>query len=417
MSAVIGVDAHKRSHTLVAVDPLGRRLAQLTVATTNEGHGEAVRWVRARFGHDVVWGVEDCRNLTARLERDLLALGQEVIRVPPHLMSRSRASSRELGKSDPIDALAVARAVLREPDLPVACHDACSMELRLLVDRREDIVQHRVALISRMLERIHQLDPAWADPRNWEARKLREELEAWLAPQQGLLAEIARDELQEIVGLINAAQVLERRIARRVRDAAPALLGIQGCGDLTAAKIVAEVAGIDRFKSEAAFARHVGVAPIPHWSGETARPLRPIRHGNRQLNVALHRIAMVQITHPGPGKDYFQRRVNEGDSRQRALRSLKRRLSRVVYTRMKADSRDDRRTRRFPNLPRVMMLPLANLTSAEHPAPGRPRALDSYQVALAARMRSYGDKPAHIAAQLGVSVSTVKRALSKAADN
>jgi transposase len=417
VDAVIGVDAHKRSHTLVAVNPLGRKLAQLTVATTSEGHGEALRWARIRFGRDVVWAVEDCRTLTARLERDLLAAAQKVIRVPPHLMSRSRASSRELGKSDPIDALAVARVVLREPDLPVACHDACSMELRLLVDRREDLVHHRVALISRMLERIHQVDPAWAEPRNWEARKPRDELGAWLATQQGLLAELARDEFDEIVRLIDVAHALERRIAGRVRAAAPALLSIQGCGHLTAAKIVAEVAGIDRFKSEAAFARHTGVAPIPHWSGETTRPLRPIRHGNRQLNVALHRIAMVQITHAGPGHDYFHRRLDEGDSRQRALRSLKRRLARVVYTRMKTDHRN--RGKRFPTLPRVMMLPLVDLTSAQlptgRPAAGRPRVLDAYQIALACRMHGYGDKPASIAAQLGVSVSTVKRALAGAA--
>ncbi|WP_131722730.1 IS110 family transposase [Mycolicibacterium chlorophenolicum] len=421
MALAVVVDAHKRSHTLVAVNPLGRKLAQLTVATTSEGHSDALRWARLRFGRDVVWGVEDCRTLTARLERDLLAAGQKVIRVPPHLMSRSRASSRELGKSDPIDALAAARAVLREPDLPVACHDACSMELRLLVDRREDLVQHRVALISRMLERIHQLDPAWAEPRNWENRKPREELGAWLATQHGLLAELARDEFAEIVRLIDAAQALEGRIAGRVREAAPALLGIQGCGNLTAAKIVAEVAGIDRFKSEAAFARHTGVAPIPHWSGETTRPLRPIRHGNRQLNVALHRIATVQITHPGPGRDYFQRRIDEGDSRQRALRSLKRRLARVVYTRMKADNRDRGHGSHFPTLPRVMMLPLADLDPAGQPPPGRARvgrsrALDSYQAALARRMRSYGEKPAYIAAQLGVSVSTVKRALARDKD-
>ena len=114
---VVGVDAHRRTHTLVAVDQLGRKLAQKTIGTDGQSHTEAMRWVRARFGTAVVWGVEDCRSLTARLERDLLAAGQKVIRVPPHLMSRSRASSRELGKSDPIDALAVARAVQREPDL------------------------------------------------------------------------------------------------------------------------------------------------------------------------------------------------------------------------------------------------------------------------------------------------------------
>lgn len=130
---------------------------------------------------------------------------------------------------------------------------------------------------------------------------------------------------------------------------------------------------------------------------------------------------MVQITHAGPGRDYFQRRIDEGDSRQRALRSLKRRLSRVVYTRMKADSRNSGRGGLFPILPRVMMLPLADLASATQTplgraCAGRPRALDSYQAALACRMRSYGEKPAYIAAQLSVSVSTVKRALAGATD-
>jgi transposase len=196
------------------------------------------------------------------------------------------------GKSDPIDALAVARVVLREPDLPVARHDAVSMELRLLVDRREDLVRQRAATINRLLGRVHQLDPVWAKPRNWDYKRPREQLGAWLTTQEGLLAELARDEFKEIVRLSEGAEALARRIGERVRTAAPALLTLQGCGELTAAKIVAEVAGIERFKSEAAFARHIGVAPIPRWSGQTTRPLRPIRHGNRQLNTAVHRIAI-----------------------------------------------------------------------------------------------------------------------------
>ena len=424
MDVVIGVDAHKNTHTLVAVDPLGRKLAQKTIATTSEAHAEAIRWARARFGTDVVWGVEDCRTLTARLERDLLAAGQRVVRVPPHLMSRSRASSRERGKSDPIDALAVARVVLREPDLPVARHDAVSMELRLLVDRREDLVRQRAATINRLLGRVHQLDPVWAKPRNWDYKRPREQLGAWLTTQEGLLAELARDEFEEIVRLSEGAEALARRIGERVRAAAPALLTLQGCGELTAAKIVAEVAGIERFKSEAAFARHIGVAPIPRWSGQTTRPLRPIRHGNRQLNTAVHRIAMVQITHDGPGRTYFHRRLNEGDSRQRALRSLKRRLARVVFNRMKVcrQTPDQRR----PTTPRVLMLPLADLEvgrgrrapagevpRARSQKVGRPKALDKYQAGLARKMHTSGVKVAAVAAALGVSPSTIKRVLAE----
>lgn len=360
---VVGVDAHRRTHTLVAVDQLGRKLAQKTIGTDGESHAEAVRWVRARFGIAVVWGVEDCRSLTARLERDLLAAGQKVIRVPPHLMSRSRASSRELGKSDPIDALAVARAVQREPDLPVACHDQQSMELRLLVDRREDLVRHRVVTINRLLNRVHQLDPDWSKPRNWDARKPREALGAWLDTQDGLLAEIAREEFQEIVRLTDAAHGAARRIGERVRLAAPALLELPGCGELIAAKIVAEVAGIERFKNEAAFARYIGVVPVPHWSGSTIGNARLVRHGNRQLNAAIHRIAIVQLTKDGPGKDYFQRRRADGDTAQRALRSLKRRITRVVYNRLKAASRPAANDS-APSvwiLPQIFRLPLVDL--------------------------------------------------------
>jgi transposase len=115
---VIGVDAHKRSHTLVAVDEVGRKLAEWTVGTTSEDHLKIVEWA-ARWPQARV-AVEDCRHVTRRLERDLLTAGSAVVRVPTHLMATARRGGREPGKSDPIDALAVADATLREPDLPVA---------------------------------------------------------------------------------------------------------------------------------------------------------------------------------------------------------------------------------------------------------------------------------------------------------
>src|SRR6478672_9921923 len=115
---VIGIDAHKKTHTCVAVDRGGAKVAEKTVAATSIGHAQALRWVRTRFGPDVTWGVEDVRSLTGLLERELLAAGQTVVRVPPHVMARNRGSGRAWGKSDPLDALAVARAVLRDPHLP-----------------------------------------------------------------------------------------------------------------------------------------------------------------------------------------------------------------------------------------------------------------------------------------------------------
>ena len=329
---VVGADVHKRTHTLVAVDAVGRKLAEKVVETTSCGHAEAVMWARERFGPEVVWAIEDCRHLSARLERDLLTAGQKVVRVPPKLMAQTRASARTRGKSDPIDALAVARAFLREPDLPVASHDRVSRELKLLVDRREDLVAQRTSMINRLLWRVHELDPERAPkPRSLDLAKHRRLLGQWLNTQCGLVAELARDELADITRLTEAINALAKRIGVCVRAVAPTLLALPGCGELTAAKLIGEAAGVSRFKSEAAFARHAGVAPIPVWSGNTAGRVRMTRSGNRQLNTALHRIAVTQIRLAGPGQTYYRKRIAAGDSKTEALRCLKRRLARTVF--------------------------------------------------------------------------------------
>jgi transposase len=335
---VVGADVHKRTHTFVAVDEVGRKLAKKVVAATSAGHAEAVMWVRERFGVQVVWGIEDCRHLSARLERDLLTAGQQVVRVPPKLMAQTRASARTRGKSDPIDALAVARAVLREPDLPVAAHDEVSRELKLLVDRRELLVAQRTATINRLQWRVHELDPERAPkPKSLNLAKHRDVLRVWLDTVAGLVAELARDELADITRLTEAIDALAKRIGERIRQVAPALLALPGCGELTAAKLVGEAAGVSRFKSEAAFARHSGVAPIPVWSGNTAGRVRLTRSGNRQLNAALHRIAVTQIRLDGLGHTYYRTRLAAGDSSTEALRCLKRRIARTVFGHLHTD--------------------------------------------------------------------------------
>lgn len=142
----LGIDAHKRTHTVVAVDEAGRQVGvKTTKATTTADHLGMVRWAD-QFGPQRQWAVEDCRHLSRRLESDMLAAGERLVRVPPKLMSRARDSARTYGKSDPIDALAVARAALREPDLPVAQLDGPARELRLLVDHREDLVAELIAV-------------------------------------------------------------------------------------------------------------------------------------------------------------------------------------------------------------------------------------------------------------------------------
>ena len=187
-----GVDAHKRTHTIVAVDDHGKPLGQTTIGTTSKDHFGLVRWA-SRFGAERRWAVEDCRHLSRRLERDLLGAGEAIVRVPPKLMAHVRDSARTYGKSDPIDALAVARAAQREPDLPVARLDGPERELRLLVDHRESLVAERTRLICRLRWHLHELDPSWEPKaRSLDAQRTLDEVLRRLADQPGLVARLAR---------------------------------------------------------------------------------------------------------------------------------------------------------------------------------------------------------------------------------
>jgi transposase len=335
---VLGVDAHKRTHTVVAVDEVGRKLGERTIAATPEGHLDAVRWA-ARWP-ERRFALEDCRHVTRRFEADLLAAGEAVVRVPTRLMAGERRGGRERGKSDPIDALAVARAALREPELPVAQLDGEARSLRLLVDHREDLVAERTRLQNRLRWHLHELFPGLEiRPKGLRCFRLLAELEARLEGHSGAVADIAREQLARCRELTVRAHELEREISRLVRRLAPTLLDLPGCGALSAAKIVGEVAGAGRFASKAAFARWNGTAPIPVWSGPTTR-FRLNRGGNRQVNAALHRIAITQWRGVGPGRAYVGRRLAAGDHKTEALRLLRRRISDEVFRRLRADERE-----------------------------------------------------------------------------
>jgi transposase len=335
---IVGIDAHKRTHTAVAIDEAGRKLGEKTTRmTTTEANLELLRWAEG-LGTERRFAVEDCRHLSRRLEADLLAAGEELVRVPPKLMAHARDAARTYGKSDPIDALAVARAAWREPDLPVARLDGPSRDLRLIVDHREDLVRERTSQVNRLRWHLHELDPSWDPaPRSLVRFKTLDEVAARLDGIDGTVALVARDLVARIRELTAAANELERRIVQMVAELAPRLLGLPGVGALTAAKIVAEVADVRRFRSKDCFARHNGTAPLPVWSANKIRH-RLSRTGNRQLNAAIHRIAITQMRMHANAKAYLERRLAMGNTKTEALRALKRRLSDVVYRALLADA-------------------------------------------------------------------------------
>ncbi len=261
------------------------------------------------------------------------------MRVPPKLMGVSRRGERAAGKSDAIDALAVARAALREgpQTLPAAHLDERALEVRLLLDDREDLVRTRSEDQQRLRWHLHDLWPELELPAGcldrvvWLDRVARKLARA----QHSARVRIARELVRSIRERTRRASELEREIRALVGAQAPELLALPGCGALTAAKLLAEIAGIERFASDAKLARLAGVAPVPASSGNRQRH-RLDRRGNRQLNCALHRMAVTQGRVHTPAQTFLARKQAEGKSRMEALRALKRHLARVVWQALRA---------------------------------------------------------------------------------
>ncbi|MEA2381319.1 MAG: transposase [Solirubrobacteraceae bacterium] len=286
------------------------------------------------MGAERVWAIEDCRHVSGALERFLLKRGERVVRVAPKLMADARRSARERGKSDAIDAVAIARAAIREglDTLPIARLAGRELDIRLLVDHRERLVAQRTALINDLRWHLHDLWPELEIPaRVLTAGCWQERVAGRLArAEQTARVRIARDELRRIRELTRSIDALQRELAVLVAELAPQLLAEPGCGVLTAAKLVGEIAGIGRFATDAKLARIAGSAPIPASSGRTDRH-RLDRGGNRQLNCALHRLAVTKGRVDPQTAAYLARKQADGKTRREALRCLKRHLARRVW--------------------------------------------------------------------------------------
>jgi transposase len=263
---VIGVDVHKHSLTAVAVDEAGRLLEERTQAC---GDSSLLSWA-AGLGCERLWALEDCRHVTGVVERLLLAAGEELVRVPPKLTGIARRGGRERGKSDAIDALAVARVALRDPDLarPRAGEERYR-ELKLLVVYRDDLIDERRRAQQRLRWHLHQIDASFVVPAGALDRTVwLERVGRWLSRRPRVVqVRLARDLVARCRSLSRMILELDRELETLSAQMAPALLQLPGCGGLTAAKLLAEIGPIERFASDAQLARHGGVAPLQASSG------------------------------------------------------------------------------------------------------------------------------------------------------
>ena len=333
---VIGTDTHKRTHALAAVDEgTGRIRGHREIKADDTGHLAAVKWARG-LDDERVWAIEDCRHVSRRLEQALIAAGERVVRVAPHRMGESRRGEREPGKSDEIDSLAIARAVVKDgvECFPAAYLDEQAMEIRLIADHRSDLVAERTRVQNRLRWHLVELDPeleaslkrgSLADARQLDRidRRLRR-----IAPCARV--RVAREQLAQIRQLTRRVNTLKDELLARIKAHRPQLLSDTGCGPLTAAILIGRTAGAERFHSDASFALQSGTAPIKCSSGQRQQH-RLNRGGDRQLNPALHIIAITRAQHDPATREYLARKQAEGKTTKGALRCLKRHLARRFH--------------------------------------------------------------------------------------
>jgi transposase len=282
--------------------------------------------------------VEGASGLGRTLAQQLATDGEHVVDVPAKLAARVRLLSAGHGrKSDAHDAVSVAVAAHGAKRLgQVRLEDHASV-LRLLSDRRDDLVRARTQTLNRLHVLLCDLLPGGAK------RSLDADAAAALLRRLRPATPPARTRRQLAVDLIGDLRTLDRRIAaveerlrRAVHQSATTLIELFGVGPILAAKLLGEVGDVRRFATKHRFAAHTGTAPIEASSGEVVRH-RLSRAGNRKLNHALHLMAIVQIRHPTAGQAYYRRKLAEGKSRKEALRCLKRRLSDAVYRQLLTD--------------------------------------------------------------------------------
>jgi len=330
VAVVIGVDPAKRSNTIEVVDPGEAVLVAARFENTNVDYRKmlalARRWPERR------WAVEGATGVGLHLAQRLVSDGERVVDVPSKLSIRARAIDTGHGrKNDPSDAHAVAVVGLRTRGLPEVVVDDQTVAMRLLSERRRDLVRSRTQAVNRLHQVLAELVPSGAQRHLTVARA--RELLGTVRPRDAAgraRRQLAVDLVDDTVVAERKIKAVDARIAEAVAASGTHLTDIVGVGVVTAATILAEVGDVARFATADHFASYTGTAPLEASSGEVVRH-RLSRAGNRRLNSALHVVALSNKRYDPRGKAYYERKLAAGKGTKGSLRCLKRRLSDVVF--------------------------------------------------------------------------------------
>jgi transposase len=338
MKVLIGVDPHKGSVAVAALDEASGELVERAAFSQDRaGLRSLERWAK-RFP-ERRWAVENASGLGRHLALRLAAAGESVVDVPPKLSARVRVlSTGNDRKNDGLDALATALAASRNERLAAIDPEAASEALRLLSERREDLVAERTRALNRLHGLLRDLLPGGATG-TLSARRAARILRG-IRPQGAstrLRRRLASEVLRDVRTLDGKIADLNGRIEAEVEASGTTLTEIFGVGPILAAKIIGTVGNVARFPTKSHFASYSGTAPVEASSGDVVRHRLSLA-GNRRLNYALHMVAVCQARSDARGGAYYRKKIAEGKSRKEALRCLKRRISDAVFRSFVADS-------------------------------------------------------------------------------
>ena len=335
---IIGVDPHKLSATIEVVDHHEKVLATGRFATDKAGYAAMRKHVAA--WSERLWAVEGSNGAGRSLAQRLLADGEQVVDVPAKLAARARMLDTGHGrKTDAHDAHSVAVAAVRAKELRVLAVDPELEALRMLVDRREELVRHRTQTANRLQRLLGELTPGQAkkDITTGQAKTIL----AGIRPRDLVgktRRRLAAEQLADLVTVEKKIKALSKELKTMLEASGTGLMDLPGVGPIVAARVLADVADVTRFADRNRFASWTGTAPIEASSGETVRH-RLSRAGNRRMNHMIHIAATTQIRLDTEGRAYYRRKLAAGKTRMEAMRCLTRRISDALYRQLVADAR------------------------------------------------------------------------------
>lgn len=346
-SIVVGVDVHKYSHTAVAMNAWGEERGTLNF--TNNTLETYMKWLeQLGLKDNIIIGLEDVNSYGIHLVENLRSKNYQIRYVPAILTERERKSSTKRHKSDKVDAQRVGKVILSkyEETLPAKESIADKRELEtarlldLLLMERRDLTRNKTIIKNQLHCLIHQHyteNYRLHCPRSFGKKTIRWFLEDLKDNKTILAASIIR-RLERLLFVEDQICAISKEIETvgETSKEARALTVIHGCGMVTACSIVSEVITAKRFKDKHCFSMYAGIAPTPHSSGRKNK-MHTNPFGNRQLNRAIHVIALGQIAIKGDptGKEYYQRKIKEGKTKLWALRCLKHQIAKRVFQRLK----------------------------------------------------------------------------------